>query len=341
MKYIVSLLMLIAGVMTGCKPYMTPVYADIKANETAYVIPLEDGPAKEVKFDSEAYLESKKVGMKRIPLAQRWNQTGYIYLSGTYIPLQRVITVDRTPTTRQWQPGKNSKEALWLESMDSIGFSTGFSITAYIDEHDTSRFLYSYKSDTLAHVLDTEGRARIQSVASVVAASYKMDELRERKNELIAKVRDDILPYFKSRGITIPTIGQFGGFEYENEKIQSAIDGTFVAQQEKVTNKARLDAQHDANERIKSEAEATAEAARLKAKGEADGKLSVFNAEAQGLQAVNKALSEANQNPALVELKRIDVQKLQAERWDGHYPAWYMPGASGQGLLLNVNPPSR
>ncbi len=162
MKYLISFLMMLAVALTGCRPYMTPVYADVKANETAYVIPLEDGPNKEVKFDSEAYLESKKVGMKRIPIAQRWNQEGYVYFTGRYMQLQRVLAVDRTPITRQWEPGRKSKDALWLESMDSIGFSTGFSVTAYIDEHDTSRFLYSYKSDTLAHVLDSEGRARVR-----------------------------------------------------------------------------------------------------------------------------------------------------------------------------------
>ncbi len=193
----------------------------------------------------------------------------------------------------------------------------------------------------MAHVLDNEGRARVQSIASQVAASYKMDDLREKKNELVEKVRADIVPYFKDRGVTITTIGQFGGFEYENQTIQDAIDKTFIAQQVKVTNKAMLDAQHDANERTKSEAEAVGEATKTKGKAEADAKLSVFNAEAQGLQAVNKALAEANQNPALVELKRIDVMKLQAERWDGHYPTWYMPGAAGQGLLLNVNPPTK
>ncbi len=167
-----------------------------------------------------------------------------------------------------------------------------------------------------------------------------MDELREKKNELIAKVREDIVPYFKSRGITIPTIGQFGGFEYENDKIQASIDGTFVAQQEKVTNAARLAAQHDANERMQSEADSVAKSLRLKAQGEADGKLSVFKAEAQGIEAVNSALAKANQNPMLVQLKQIEVDKVRAERWDGKYPSWYMPGGNGQGMLLNIAPPT-
>ncbi len=339
MKQLLLLVAITTLSLTGCvRKYEVPEYIEVKANETAYVIPLEEGVASGVKFDSETYLESKKVALKRIQVPHRWNQTGRWHTDGDWIDTIRVITVDRSPVTRQWEPGGKSKSALWLESSDSIGFSTGFSVTAYVEESDASRFLYSYKATSLEAVLDTELKARIQSIASQVGASYKMDLLREKKNELLEKVKADVLPFFKAKGITITTIGQFGGFEYENEKIQASIDDTFVAQQVKVKNAALLEGQTDANKRIELEALALAEAARTKAKGEADGKLSVFQAEAQGLKAVNSALAEANQNPALVELKRIDVQKIQAERWDGKYPLWMMSGGNSPGLM--IQPPA-
>lgn len=348
----ISLLTLTAALFGCVRAYDTPEFVEVKANETAYVVPLEDGVAKGVKFDSEEYLESKKVALKRIQIPHRFNQTGRFGNDGEWIDTVRVITVDRAPVTRQWEPGNSADQkgkdlpkgktdqAIWLESMDSIGFSTGFSVTAYIEESDTSRFLYSYKATALTQVLDTELRARIQAVASEVAASYKMDVLREKKNELIEKIKADTIPFFKAKGITITTIGQFGGFAYENEKIQFAIDDTFVAQQAKVKNAALLEAQTDANKKIEMEALALAEAARTKAKGEADGKLSVFSAEADGLRAVNKALSDANQNPALMEVKRIEVQRALAEKWDGKFPQWYM-GSGGQtpGMLFNVPTP--
>lgn len=355
MKHIHYLAILLTLAFTGCmKKYDTPEFVEIQANETAYVVPLEDGAQKGVKFDSEEYLETKKVALKRVQIPHRWNQTGRWEADGDWIDTVRVIAVDRTPVTRQWEPGSNADQkgqelpkgkldqAIWLESMDSIGFSTGFSVTAHIEESDASRFLYSYKSKALREVLDTELRARIQSVASEVSASYKMDTLREKKNELIAKIKEDCIPFFKAKGITITTIGQFGGFGYENEKIQYAIDDTFVAQQAKVKNAALLEAQTDANKRIEMEALALAEAARTKAKGEADGKLSVFKAEADGLQAVNKALSDANQNPALMEVKRLEVQKALAEKWDGKWPQWFMGGGGGNspGMLFQVQPPT-
>lgn len=331
----------ITSFFTACKEYDKPEYEEIKSHETAYVVPLEDVAAKGVKFDSAEYLETKKVAAKRIQIPHRWNQTGRAWYDGEWIDSVRVIKVDRAPVTRQWEPDQKSKLAIWVESSDSIGFSTGFSVTALIDEQDTSTFLYSYSARSLPDVVDTEIRARVQSIAAELAASYKMDVLRDRKNELIEKIRADIIPFFKAKGITITTIGQFGGFAYENPEIQQAIDKTFIAQQVKVTNAAMLEAQTDANKRIELEATAMAEAARSKAKGEADGKLSVFKAEAEGLKAVNQALAEANQNPALVRLKEIDVQRAMTEKWDGKMPVWVTGGNTGSpSMLLQMSPPA-
>lgn len=351
-KSITLIIALVAGSLglTGCiKQYDVPEYIDVKPNETAFAVPLELGSGAGVKFDSEQYLETKKIAAKRIQIPHRWNQTGRWENEGEWIDTLLVLKVDRSPVTRQWENGgaanreskstRQKDQAIWLESKDSIGFSTGFSVTAYIEESDTARFLYSYKNSALSTVMDEELRARIQALASEVSASYQMDSLREKKNELITKIKEDVIPFFKAKGITITTIGQFGGFLYENEKIQLAIDDTFVAQQAKVKNAALLEAQTDANKRIELAAKADAEAARTKAKGEADGKLAVFQAEADGITAVNKALAAANQNPQLVELKRLDVDKIRAERWDGRYPQWMM-GGSAPGLLLNVDPPA-
>lgn len=312
----------------GCSEYEKPEFVEVKANETAYVIPLEDSVEKGVKFDSEDYLDKKKVALKRVPIPHRWNKTGRFWTDGEWMDTVRVITVDRSPVTRNWDSDRKSKTSIWVESSDSIGFSTGFSVTAYIEEADTSRFLYSYKACALEAVLDTELRARIQSVASDFCAKSKMDILREKKVEMMNAIKDDVVPFFKLKGISITTIGQFGGFAYENDKIQASIDDTFVAQQAKVKNAALLEAQTDANKKTELEATAMAEAARSKAKGEADGKLMVFKAEAEGLQAVNKALAEANQNPALIQLKQIDVTRAMAEKWDGKLPVWTAGGGN-------------
>jgi len=317
--------------MTGCmKPVDVPEYVEVKSYETAFVIPLEGSVSNQTQLDSEKYLEQKKVSQKRIQVPHRWNQTGRFENEGEWIDTVRVLLVDRSPVTRQWEAkeGQNQKEstAIWLESNDSIGFSTGFSVSAYIEESNTARFLYSYKSTALSSVLDTELRARIQSVVSSVAARYNMDELRSKKNELMDEVKKDVIPFFEAKGVSITTIGMFGGFTYENKAIQESIDQTFVAQQAKIVSAAKLAAQTDINARIEMEAKALAQAAQTKSNGEAEGKKLVFAAEADGIRSVNKALSEANQNPLLIQLKALEVEKARVEKWNGTVPQWIMGG---------------
>lgn len=337
-------------VTSGCKPYDKPEYVEIGTSETAFVIPLEgESPKAQVKFDSASYLESKKVSSKRIDIPHRWNQTGRLPFDGEWIDSVRVIKVDRTPITRQWSvTSENAKigsrtasGAIWLESSDSIGFSMGFNCTAYVSEEDTTKFLYWYKGSQLAEVMDSEIKARYQQAAAEIAAQVKIDLLREQKQKIVDAIRKDIVPFFKERGITITTIGQFGGMTYENQKIQSAIDETFISQQEKVVANAKLVAQEDINKRIELEATALAEKARRQAKGEADAKLIIAEAEAKSLATITEALNKAANNPQLLALRAIEVEKLKTEKWNGSYPQTYFGGGKdGANFLFQIPSPS-
>lgn len=310
---------------TGCfKPYDKPEYCEIKTSETAFVIPLDGDTTNQAKFESAKFLESKKISTKRIQIPHRWVQTGRFSNDGNYIDTIKVIVVDRSPVTRIWKSDSDKNDAknaaIWIESADSVGFSMGWSCTAYITEENASKFLYMYPSGSLDNVMDNEVKARIQQISAQIAANYKLDELRGKKNELAESVRKDAIEFFDNRGITITTVAMVGGMTYENPDIQKAIDQTVVSQQEKVNAKAMLDAQEDKNTRIKSEAQALADAAKMKAKGEAEGQLLKAQAEAEGVKAVSQAIADANSNPQLVALKQIEVDKIRAEKWSGNYP---------------------
>lgn len=311
------LLLLLAIPMTGCmRPYDTPEYKEIQTFQTAYVIDIDTAKAAnpdQVKFDSEEFLEKSKVATKRIQIPHRWVQDGRMIGDGHYISTIMLVIVDRSPVTREWksnEKGEKGKDnAIWTESADSVGFSMGWNATAYIKEKDTSKFLYFYPSGSLYAVMDSEIRSRTQMIAAQESAKYKLDVLREKKNEIAEAVRKDCNEFFEVRGITITSIGQFGGMTYENPKIQDAIDQTFITQQEKVNAASMLAAQEDKNKRITSEADALAEASRRKAKGEADG-----------LESINKALEKAANNPQLLQLRSLEVEKARIEKWKGDYP---------------------
>ena len=71
-------------------------------------------------------------------------------------------------------------------------------------------------------------------------------------------------------------------------------------------------------------AEAEAAAARAKADGESYANLKIASAQAEALRIQNAALS---QNKDVLDLRKIEVDKIKAERWDGKLPQNIYAGA--------------
>ncbi|NBR84551.1 MAG: hypothetical protein EBT61_03460 [Verrucomicrobia bacterium] len=304
----------------GCvKPYDRPEYVEIDTSDTGFLIPLEGETTAQTRFQSEDYLAQRKVAAKRVQITHRWSQEGRYETEGRWIPSVRLVKVNRSPVTREW-------------TMPQGPTHNG------IAEDDAAKFLYWYPSGSLANVMDSEVRGRIQQVAAEVAAKYPLDQLRARKQEIADSVRRDVTNFFSLRGVTVTTVGMFGGMTYENPAIQKAIDETFIAQQLKVVSEAKFEAQKKENERIELEANATAEKARREAMGLADARKTAASGEAEAIREVSRALAEAQQNPLLLQIKQLEIEKARVERWDGKYPTWYFGGGATPPSLLVQTP---
>jgi regulator of protease activity HflC (stomatin/prohibitin superfamily) len=327
----VVLLLAMGSVLGGCGKYDTPKYEEVSTNETAFVVPLEGTSDDVERFNSAAALEKLKVANKRIQIPRRKSSTGYMWWDFEYIDSVRVIKVDRTPVTVKWE---DTATQINLESRDSVGFSTNFSVTASIAEADTAQYLYNYRDNALSNVLNTEVRARVQGIMTNESAKYGMDELRNHKQEMVDAVRTDIVAYYAKRGITISQVSLFGGLEYENKAIQEAIDRVFIAQQLKNEAAAKLAAQKDINERLKQEGEGLANKAREVARGDKDASMIVAEGEAGRISAVAAATKTAGQDPLFYKMRILEVEQKRIEKWNGAYPQWYMPGGAGPQLLV-------
>lgn len=324
----------VIGILTSCGPVNKPQFEEVGTNETAFVIELEGQD--QVKLNSADAYDQKKVTQRRIIIPKRKNHVGrgWQWWAYEWIPTVRVIVVDRSPVTREWTAdtidGTSVKdEAIWVESQDSIGFSVGFNCTAFIQEKDASTFLYYYPSNSLANVMDTEIRNRIQSVASEESAKEDLDTLREKKNQIILAIRQDVVPFFEKRGITITTIGMFGGFAYENKNIQNAIDEVFIAEQVKNQESALLSAMESKEQRLKREGTAIANQKREEARGDADAIKLVAEAEAESIRLINNIAKEAANNPLLYQLKILEVEQARIAKWDGSVPKLMMGNDGG------------
>ena len=205
----------------------------------------------------------------------------------------------------------------------------GFNCTATILPEDTARFLFWYKGNSLQEVMDTEIKARYQQAGARTAANTPMETLRGDKQKIVDAIETDIVPFFKQRGITITTVGQFGGIVYQDKDIAERIEEVYKAQQLQELAYAKLQAQTNINLQIQLEAQAQATARETAAKAEAEAVFLKFDGEARGIKALNKALAEANNNPDLVKLRALEVEKVKVEKWGGQVPSFYITGGGG------------
>lgn len=321
-KFLGLLMSLVTVVLllVGCvPPAKIEQFANIGEHQTAFLVPLEGATKSgQAKFMSVEYLNNAKVATKRVSLPLRKHKTGRGYWNFKYIPTMKVITVDRTPVTREWtgdeQTGTTRRnEALWVESMDSIGFGVGVNITALIKEEDAAKFLYFYAGRPLGKVVDENVRGKVNSVLSREFASYNLEEARKKKNDIFSKAADETIQDFEQFGVTITNLGLAEGMVYSNPKIQEFIDSVFEAEMKIQQEDKLVNAQTKTNTRL----------------------LSIAVNERKQAEEFSKA-AEARKKQAEVEvaLKLADAKLKWVEKWDGKLPEKILP--EGSNLLMGL-----
>jgi len=274
-KFVLFLLVILSLVLGGCIPYDTPEFKEISPSQTAFLIPMVGDTTQQGKLQSEESLAQMKVASKRIQIPHVWVQTGRQSVQGTYMNTMQLIIVERKPETREWTEdtgtGTTTKnEGITAESKESIGFMARMNATAQIDEADAVRFLFRYNNKTLAEIMDTELRPRIESKFVEECSTRSLEQILLDKSAIMDVVRKDAVDYFKDRGVTITMIGLKGEFSYLNPEIQKSIDAKFQSAQSVITQK-------NENERVVSKAKADADAKILEAEGIAEANKKIEN----------------------------------------------------------------
>ncbi len=372
-KATMSTVLTIAGVIaipvavllgfTFVRPYDVPEFIEVDSSESAFLIPLEGDTANQAAFHSVKFLEEKKIATKRVQITHRWQQMGYLPRSGHFVGTVRLVKVDRRPITREWtrshKSGTSPKdEAITAESKDSINFSLGIGCTANIPEEFAAVFLYSYPSKSLAEMMDAEVRARIHQIIAEEAGNYAVFDLPAKKNDIMKAVRDDVIPFFKKKGIEITTLAMLGGLTFDNADIQRAIDDAAKAAQLKVAAEAKRAAQEVENKTLLLAAEGKAAAAKREAHGKMEVELVRVDSEAktrireaEGQAEAIKKVAEAkayeaqkvNEQPdTYLRLRQIETEMLRWKQWDGRYPQYVLQmggGGSGPSSVGVMLPP--
>ena len=236
MKQHLFLLTITIVFLFSCGPYQQKVYVEVKPNETAFVIPYEQGTETGQKsLKSVEYLEAKKVAVKRVYIPTTSISTGRMWYDYEWIPLDTVVVVNRAPVTREWtQTGStgtsSQNQQINAESKNSIGFTVGVTCTASVPEEDAAKFLYNYGGRSLEMVMDHNIRSYVQDVLTREFGKRDLTECQNERKDVFDSMKIKTARFFEERGIRIDNIGAAGEFTYTNPDIQTAISSQFIAE---------------------------------------------------------------------------------------------------------------
>lgn len=285
--------------MTGCnilKPYNTPEFVTIEANQTAFLIPLIGDTSEQGVFESEELLAKTKIATKEIQIPKRWVQTGKASYRGEWKPSAKLITVDRSPITREWtadiSDGTNaSNQGVTAKTKDGIKITLNVNATAQIEEKMATKYLYFYNTNALSNVMDTEIKTMAHSRLIEEVAKYNLNDLDVEN--IVKTVREEVQQYFLERGITVTALGLASDPIYP-EDIQKAMNSKVKAQQNQ-------EAQAIMNKTAEDKAKSEAEQARL----------------------------QQSTLQSQINLKELEIKQTIASKWDGKMPTVQSSGNSG------------
>ena len=340
---VVATVLLAMLCLGGCRrPFEPVVLKLVKPNEEAFLIPYTGDDKKQEHSRNEAYLKERLIHAKQIKIPQQWVPKGYETWgpNGKWEDAAVLILVDKSPVTREWTAdpttGTGSKnEAIWIMSSNQVEFSTGWTCTARIEsEDDAVKFLHNYPNGSLQQTLDTEVRSKLQAEFGLEVTDLPMEKLQKDATPHIRKVTKSVSDFFKARGIAITNLGITGGFVYKDKKILDTMVRMFVAEQDKQIATNEFESQKERNKKVISEAD-----------GKAQAILKVKTAEADGTKMLAEAkmyeLQKAKDNTDFyMQLKKLEIQKLLLEKWDGILPRYMIGGGNGvgggPGMLLQM-----
>lgn len=176
---------------------------------------------------------------------------------------------------------------------------------------------YSHDGNLASYV-----QTATQEIFKAVTARYTAPELISQR----AKVSSDINSALKEKlslyGANVINI-DMRNFSF-SETYMAAINQKVTQEQLRLVAENQLKTVEAEQKQKVAIAEAEASATRAKADGESYANLKIAQAQAEALRVQNAALTQSKE---VLELRRIEVEKIKAERWDGALPQNIYAGA--------------
>jgi regulator of protease activity HflC (stomatin/prohibitin superfamily) len=185
---------------------------------------------------------------------------------------------------------------------------------------------YSHDGDLSSYV-----QTATQEIFKAVTAKYTAPDLIAQR----AKVSSDINLALREKlslyGAQVINI-DMRNFAF-SDSYMHAINDKVTQEQLRLGAENKLKTVEAEQKQKVAVAEAEASALKAKSDGEAYANLTIAKAQAEALRVQNAALA---QNKDVLELRRIEVERIKAERWDGALPTSIYAGAPIPFMSVNT-----
>jgi prohibitin 2 len=197
--------------------------------------------------------------------------------------------------------------------------------------HVSMTVRYSISPDRVAEVFEKYSRdgnlasyvqTATQEIFKAVTSRYTAPDLISQRAKVSSDISSALRQKLELYGANVINI-DMRNFSF-SDTYMAAINQKVTQEQLRLVAENQLKTVEAEQKQKVAIAEAEASAARAKADGESYANLKIATAQAEALKIQNAALS---QNKDVLELRRIEVEKVKAERWDGKLPQNIYAGA--------------
>ena len=207
--------------------------------------------------------------------------------------------------------------------------------------HVSMTVRYSIATDRVAEVFEKYShdgnlasyvQTATQEIFKAVTARYTAPDLIGQRAKVSADIAEALKAKLSLYGAQVINI-DMRNFSF-SQSYMTAINEKVTQEQLRLGAENKLKTVEAEQKQKVAVAEAEANARRAAADGEAYANLKIANAQAEALRVQNAALAQSKE---VLELRRIEVERVKAERWNGALPTAIFSGAPVP--FMNVSNP--
>jgi regulator of protease activity HflC (stomatin/prohibitin superfamily) len=265
----------------------------------------------------EINLAGQQRGASEIPIRTGW----VVYSPLTTQIIEFPTYVQTVKWTRDTTEGHPINEEMGFNSKEGMEIFVDVSLSYAIEPAKAPDFYVKYRVDDLDRFTHGILRDIVRNSLNEVASTYVVEDIYgERKAEFLNKVQSMIQQKVTPVGVGVQQFGFIGA-----PRVPSVIATAITAKAQAIQQA----------ERARNELATTqAEAAKKIAEAEGDAKSLVTRA--QGEADANR-IRQNSLTPQLLELRRIENNRVLIDKWNGQLPT--VESGAGNGMILQLPKP--